>query len=44
MVSGFADTRPIAGNGSEDGRRRNRRAEIIIRPDDVQVTASARRD
>jgi chemotaxis protein MotB len=31
-VEGYADTQPIAGNDTEQGRSRNRRVEILIRP------------
>jgi flagellar motor protein MotB len=31
---GRADTEPVASNATEDGRRRNRRIEIIIMPAD----------
>lgn len=31
-VEGYADTLPIADNASEEGRARNRRVEILIRP------------
>ncbi len=41
MAAGLADTRPVAGNDSSQGRRKNRRAEIIIRPDDTRMAARA---
>lgn len=31
-ASGYADTRPIADNSTPEGRERNRRIEIILRP------------
>ncbi len=33
----FADTEPVAGNDTAEGRRRNRRAEIVIIPADSQA-------
>jgi chemotaxis protein MotB len=30
---GMADTRPVASNDTADGRKKNRRAEIVIRPE-----------
>ena len=34
-IVGYADRRPVADNGNEDGRRRNRRVDIVlIRPTD----------
>jgi chemotaxis protein MotB len=30
VASGHADTRPRASNGSEDGRRQNRRVEVVV--------------
>ena len=30
LVAGFADTKPIASNGTPDGRARNRRIEVIV--------------
>jgi len=36
-ATGCADTRPVAPNGSAEGRRKNRRAELIVRPADVSV-------
>lgn len=34
-VSGFADTRPVASNDLPDGRRQNRRVDIVIVREDV---------
>ncbi|HPG29192.1 MAG TPA: OmpA family protein [bacterium] len=34
---GFADTRPVADNASEDGRKLNRRVEIILLPRDLKI-------
>ena len=31
QIMGFADTKPLASNDSEDGRTRNRRVEIVVR-------------
>lgn len=31
-LAGHADQKPVAGNGSEEGRRKNRRVEIMILP------------
>jgi chemotaxis protein MotB len=31
-ATGFADTDPIAGNDSDDGRQKNRRCELIVSP------------
>jgi flagellar motor protein MotB len=39
MVAGFADTLPVASNDSAEGRRANRRAEIILHPKPVEVAA-----
>ncbi len=39
MVVGYADTRPIASNGSADGRRRNRRVRIAVLPEEVAQAA-----
>jgi chemotaxis protein MotB len=33
---GYADTRPIAGNDSENGRTANRRIEIVLYPKDLK--------
>jgi chemotaxis protein MotB len=32
-VVGLADTRPKASNDTEEGRRKNRRVVILVRPD-----------
>ena len=40
MASGLADTQPVASNDAPDGRRKNRRAEIVIRPNGI-MTARA---
>lgn len=32
MALGYADTRPIASNTTEEGRRQNRRIEIVLSP------------
>ncbi len=34
---GYGDTRPIASNNTAAGRKKNRRAEIIVRPGGLQV-------
>jgi len=34
---GCGETRPVASNGSAAGRRKNRRAELVVRPGDVKV-------
>ena len=39
MVAGCADTQPVAPNATPEGRRKNRRAELIVRPGDLQVAA-----
>jgi len=31
-AAGFGDTDPVADNGSEDGRQKNRRSEVIVVP------------
>ena len=36
---GYADTRPIAGNESEEGRSSNRRIEIVLYPKDLSQIA-----
>ncbi|MBP7654276.1 OmpA family protein [Candidatus Dependentiae bacterium] len=36
-VQGFADTRPVSDNSSENGRRLNRRVEIILLPQDLKI-------
>jgi chemotaxis protein MotB len=30
MVSGLADTKPIASNNTDEGRAKNRRIEVVI--------------
>ncbi len=37
---GYADTRPVAGNDTEDGRTSNRRIEIVMYPKDLTEVAS----
>jgi chemotaxis protein MotB len=37
---GYADTRPVAGNDTEEGLRANRRIEIVLFPKDLSETAS----
>lgn len=32
-AAGFADTDPVAGNGTKDGQQRNRRCDLIVVPD-----------
>ena len=32
-AAGYADTDPVASNDSDDGRKRNRRVELVIQPD-----------
>lgn len=34
MALGYADTRPIASNATEEGRQQNRRIEIVLSPKD----------
>jgi len=36
---GFADTRPVADNASEEGRTENRRIEIVLFPKDLSMIA-----
>ncbi len=31
VVQGYADTRPVADNGTEEGRRLNRRVELVVK-------------
>jgi len=40
MVAGFGETTPVTGNDSADGRRKNRRAEIVLHPKSVQQIAA----
>lgn len=44
VVQGYADTHPVAGNDTEEGRRQNRRVELVVKvefsgatPEDVVV-------
>lgn len=32
-AAGYADTDPVASNDSEDGRKKNRRVELVVQPD-----------
>ncbi len=36
-ATGCGSTRPVASNGTAGGRRKNRRAELVVRPADVKV-------
>jgi chemotaxis protein MotB len=38
---GYADTRPVASNESEEGRSSNRRIEIILHPKDLKEIAAS---
>jgi len=38
-VTGFGDTRPVASNDTAEGRRKNRRAEIVVSLQPAQVAA-----
>jgi outer membrane protein OmpA-like peptidoglycan-associated protein len=35
-IQGYGDTRPVAGNDTQEGRAKNRRVEITLVPDDAQ--------
>jgi len=37
LATGCGDTRPVASNATAEGRRKNRRAEIVVRPRKVQI-------
>lgn len=37
MAAGFGAYRPVASNGTDKGRSRNRRIEVILLPDDFKV-------
>lgn len=41
-AAGYGKTRPVASNNSSEGRRQNRRAEILIRTQDVEVARKSR--
>ncbi len=41
LVTGCGDTRPVASNDSAEGRRKNRRAEIVVRLTPAQKVAQA---
>jgi len=32
-AAGYADTDPVAPNDTDEGRKRNRRVELVIQPD-----------
>jgi chemotaxis protein MotB len=32
-AAGYADTDPVASNDTEDGRKKNRRVELVVQPD-----------
>ena len=38
VVQGYADTHPVADNGTEEGRRQNRRVELVVK---VQFSGAA---
>ncbi|MBM4122596.1 MAG: hypothetical protein FJ249_08390 [Nitrospira sp.] len=40
-AAGYGDTRPVASNKNEDGRRQNRRIDIVLYPKTVVEPASA---
>jgi len=40
LAVGYADTRPLAGNDTEEGRTANRRIEIALYPKDLSEIAS----
>lgn len=40
-AAGYADTRPVASNDSEEGRSSNRRIEIVLYPKDLQQITGA---
>ncbi|TAJ23957.1 MAG: hypothetical protein EPO64_10190 [Nitrospirae bacterium] len=39
LAVGYADTKPVAGNDTEDGRKANRRIEITLYPKDLSEIA-----
>ncbi len=43
LVTGCGDTRPVASNDTAEGRRKNRRAEIVVRLTPSQKVAQAGR-
>lgn len=42
FIRGYADTRPVASNSTLEGRRHNRRVELLLIPPHVQVGSDGR--